>query len=295
MDHLVHDEGNVPLALLLGAALGEPGGEAGLECVEKGGRETPEVHGDALRAGELHGGGGILLVLRALGRAHELRHLRDAGEFSLGRHLADAARDGAVVGEREVELVADHRELEWTRGGVDAGEEGRETREGVAAIEVVRVDCGEWLAHHVARGADRVGGTPRFRASSGDGVGGGEVVDVLEGVVDGQESLVLRAHLAAEHLLDVLADDEHDLAETGAVRVEHGIVENGLSRRAHGIYLLEAAITGSHSCGQNYECWFHLRSFPVADISIAKIRRLRRRFSLLAVWILSFQRGGHLI
>ena len=266
MDHLVHDEGDVPLALLLGAAAGEPCGEALLERVEEGGREAPEVHGDALRAGELHGRGGIFTVLRALGRAHEFRHLRDAGEFPLGRHLAYAARDGAVVGERKVELVADHRELEWTRGGVDAGEEGRETREGVAAIEVVRVDCGERLAHYVARGADRVGGAPRFRAPGGDGVGGGEVVYVLEGVVDGHEALVLRAHLAAEDLLDVLADDEHDLAEAGAVRVKDGVVENGLSRRAHGIYLLEAAITGSHSCGQNYECWFHLHSFPVADI-----------------------------
>ena len=136
-------------------------------------------------------------------------------------------------------------------------EELAEPGERVAAVEVVGVDRGERRVDDVARRANRVRGAPRLRAPRRDGVRRGEVVQVLEGVRDLHHVLVLRADLLAEHVLEVLADDEHALAEPGALRVEHGIVEYGLAGRTHRIHLLKPSVPGSHSRGQHDQRRLH--------------------------------------
>ena len=259
MDHLVDDEGDVPLGLLARGVRGEPGGEARLQRVEERGREAPEVHRDARVAGEVPDRGGGIVVVRAGRGRDELHVFDDLGEAARRVERADAARDAPVRGERAVETVADHSEGEGAGcRGACAGrrEEGGELLEGVAAVEVVGVDGGEGLAHDVARGADRVRGAPGLRAPGGDRVGRGEVGDVLEGVFDGEEAGVLRADLRAEDLFDVRADDEDDLAEPGAVGVEDGVVENGLAGGTDGVDLLEPAVAGAHAGGEDDECRF---------------------------------------
>ena len=237
---------------------------------------APEVHGDARVEGDLHGVRLVLAVLGDVAGANELRHLLDVGEVAAAVDRADAARDGAVLGEREREVVADHREVAAAVGGRGRREELAEPGERVATVEVVGVDRGERGVDDVARGADRVRGAPRLRAPGRDGVRRGEVVQVLERVRDLHDVLVLRADLLAEHVLEVLADDEHDLAEPGALRVEHGIVEYGLAGRAHRVHLLQPAVPGSHSRGQHDQRRLHfahlslLLSFLVLLLTCAK-------------------------
>ena len=48
-----------------------------------------------------------------------------------------------------------------------------------------------------------------------------------------------------------VADDENDLAETGADGVVDRIIYDGLVVRADSVHLLERTVTGAHTCGED--------------------------------------------
>ena len=116
MDHLVDDEGNVPFGLLAGDVGGEPFGKARFKGVEEFWRESPEVHGDTLVPREVLDFGSGIVIVGSCGRFDELDVLHDLGEASGVIERADPARDAAVIGERQRELVADHGEGQLVAG-----------------------------------------------------------------------------------------------------------------------------------------------------------------------------------
>ena len=130
---------------------------------------------------------------------------------------------------------------------------GGEFREGVAAVEVVGIDHGEGLVDRLLGGEHGVGGAPRFHAALGNVEAGGQVVERLEGVFDRDMFVEAAADLRLEFLLEVAADDEDDLAEAGALGVEHRVVEHRLAVRAHGIDLFESAVAAAHAGGEDEE------------------------------------------
>ena len=111
---------------------------------------------------------------------------------------------------------------------------------------------------------------PRLRAAFRHLEGRRQVIDILVAILNGKDALVFGANLFLELGLEVLADYEYDLAETGAFGVEHGIVQYGLAGRAHRVYLLQPAVAGSHSCGKNNKCRFHVFIHSFRDSGCAQ-------------------------
>ena len=83
----------------------------------------------------------------------------------------------------------------------------------VGAVEIVGIDGGEGLVDCVAADQDGLRGAPRLGAAGGHGEARRNVFERLKHVVDGDAFLKARADDLAERLLDVLADDEDQLAE----------------------------------------------------------------------------------
>ena len=64
-------------------------------------------------------------------------------------------------------------------------------------------------------------------------------------------SFVARENLFAEFLFETVGNDEDDLAESGAGRIEYGVVHDRFARRADGVELLETTVTRSHAGGHD--------------------------------------------
>ena len=94
--------------------------------------------------------------------------------------------------------------------------------------------------------------TPRLDTAFGNGKTFGQVVEFLENEIHGDApaETVGREDLA-ELLLEGVANDEYDLAETGADRVVNRIIDNGLVIGADPVHLLERAVARTHACGED--------------------------------------------
>lgn len=86
-----------------------------------------------------------------------------------------------------------------------------------------------------------------------------KIVQLLEGIDRLDLIFVALAHLCAEIGLEILTDDEDDLAEARVDRIEDGVVQHGLATGAHGIELLEAPVAGAHAGGEKEEGGLHGR------------------------------------
>ncbi len=93
---------------------------------------------------------------------------------------------------------------------------------------------------------------PGLRAAFGHLVGLGQVVQVLVAVIDRDDAGIFRADFLLEFGLEILADDEYDLAETGADGVKDAVVEDCLAGRSDGVDLFQAAIARAHACCEYY-------------------------------------------
>ncbi len=122
---------------------------------------------------------------------------------------------------------------------------------GVAAVEIVRVDGRELFLDGVFRHQNRVRGAPRLGAAGGHGEAGRQFIEFLKSVIHLDAVFEARADNFAERLFDVVADDEHKLAEAGAQRVEDGIINDGFAAGADGINLFQTAVTAAHAGGEN--------------------------------------------
>ena len=249
LDEFANGVGNVALGFEVGGAGLEEFFEALAELIEDLRSETPHVERDGFVAGEggdgAVGGGAAGVAAIAL----DLGELDDVLEVAVGRDLADAARDGAEVGERVAEDEADHGVVGRAGGKVTG-----ELAVAVRAVEIVGVDGGEGLVDDAGGEKDGLGGSPGLGAAGGDGEAWGNVLERLEDVIDGDALFETRADGFAECLLDVFADDEDELAEAGAEGVVDGVVDDGFAGGADGVDLLETAVTAAHAGGENEEC-----------------------------------------
>ena len=105
----------------------------------------------------------------------------------------------------------------------------RENFVSVLAVKIVGVDGGERFFNRAFGHEDGVGRAPRLGAAGGQFVGRGQLVEFLKNVFHGDALLKTRADDFAELRLDVLADDEHELAEARAHRVVNRVVNDGLA------------------------------------------------------------------
>ena len=83
---------------------------------------------------------------------------------------------------------------------------------------------------------------------------GGQAVQFLEDVGRFDAPLDPAADAPPELRLDVPADDEDDLVESGPQRVVDGIIEEDLAVRPDGVDLLEPAVPGTQAGGHDDEC-----------------------------------------
>lgn len=152
-----------------------------------------------------------------------------------------------MFGEGVAEFEAHHGVLCFAVFGVEGGEVFGEFGEGIATVEVVGIDHGEGAIDVGFGGEDGLGGAPGFDAAFWDGEAVGEVVEALEGVVDGDFLVEFAADFGFEFVFKIAADDEDDFVEAGAEGVEDGVVEDGFAMWTHGVELFEAAVTAAHA------------------------------------------------
>src|ERR1035438_7255122 len=105
-------------------------------------------------------------------------------------------------------------------------------------------------------------GAPRLGATSGQSMAWRQFVEFLENVFHGDALLKTRADNFAELRFDVVADNEHERAKTGAHRVENGIINDGFAARADGVNLFQPTVAAAHAGGENEQSWFsHMAGF----------------------------------
>ena len=180
--------------------------------------------------------------------------LVNAGEVTLAVGDADAASHAAVIRHGLAQLVAHHvvvvgvSILGVAEGVIDHAEGG-------GAVIVVGVDDRKGRVANGLPGAQhRVAGAPGLGASLGDGVAGGDVVQLLIGVADLHGAFLQPlADGLHEVLADGFLDDDNSGIETGFVGVIKGIVQNRFALTSHRVDLLQSAVAAAHTGGHDDE------------------------------------------
>ena len=96
---------------------------------------------------------------------------------------------------------------------------------------------------------------PRLGAAGRRLVSRRQLPNFLKNVLDRYALFKSRAdHLFMKGCSNVFANDEHDLPESGAMRVIDRIVHDGLAIRSNWIDLLQSSVAAAHPSGQNEEC-----------------------------------------
>ena len=124
--------------------------------------------------------------------------------------------------------------------------------EGLGTVVVVGVDDREGPVDEAAGAEHRLPGAEGLGPPFGHGVGGGQVVQRLEGVFHLHQAGQPVPDHRAEIGLVLPADDEDDLLKAGAPGVVDGIVDDDLPARAHRVELLHAAVAAAHP-GSQYD------------------------------------------
>ena len=249
-DEFVDHRRDIELGLEVLLVAGEPRLEILPGIGEEIGGEAKEVHRHRRVLGQYFVGAAVVEDDPAVGHAFDLRALDHRGEVARSIHAADAARNGTVVRKGLVEVVGDHAvavpALAQLRKVVPDG------LVGFGTVEVVGIDHGEGFADGVRRHHHGVVGAPRLDAPFGNSSPLGQVVQLLEHELHGDAAAeTLRGEDFAELLFERVADDENDLAETGADGVVDRIIYDGLVVGADPVHLLERTVTGAHTCGED--------------------------------------------
>ena len=193
------------------------------------------------------GEGSILAPLIDLGT------LGNTGEEAVLIDLADTAGNGAMLGDGVAQAVAHHGVSALIGVGrkvvVDGGEGG-------GAIKVIGVDDGEGTLHGIAAGRHSVTGTPGLAALGRSGEAFGQIIDLLEDILDIEVLFSLIAYRNLELLFDLLLDDEDHIPEACAPGVKHGKVNDLVALRVHRSDLLETTEAAAHASSHNHESGF---------------------------------------
>ena len=119
------------------------------------------------------------------------------------------------------------------------------------SVEVIGVDDSERLFDEVFTHEYGVVGTPRFAALRVVAASCRYFIDRLETDLALYFTFVLTQYDAAEIILEVLADDKHDLAKTCAKRIIDTVVQDSLAVRAQAVHLFQSSVAAAHSGRQN--------------------------------------------
>src|ERR1700722_1569230 len=122
---------------------------------------------------------------------------------------------------------------------------------GIRAIEVISVDRSEGLVDCVRGQQDGLRGAPRLGAAGGDCEARRNVFERLKNIVNGNAFLKARPDNFSELLLDILANNENELAESRTESVEDGVVDDGFACGSDGVNLLQTAVAAAHSGSKN--------------------------------------------
>src|SRR5260370_11976677 len=123
------------------------------------------------------------------------------------------------------------------------------------SVKIVGVDDRKGLANRVGGHQNCVQRAPWLGAAGRDGKSRRKFVEFLKDVFDRDMSFKPCTDGLLELLLNLLTDNEHDLAESGPEGVVDRIVDDSFPARADWINLLEAAIAVAHTGGQNEQAW----------------------------------------
>ena len=245
-DELIDHGGDVELALDVVGILLEPLLEVVLGVGEVVGRETEEVH--------RHGGLLLQRLILAqvveddLTRRHalDLRALNHRGKVLLLVHRADTARYGTILREGEVQVVGHHAVA--VGRVVELREVVTDGLVGLGTVEVVGIDDGEGLLHHILGHQHGVVRTPGLHATLRHRATLGQVIELLEDKLhlDLTTETLLREDLA-ELLLKSVANHKYHLAKAGTNGIVDRIINNGLVVGAYTVHLLQGAVARSHT------------------------------------------------
>ena len=97
-------------------------------------------------------------------------------------------------------------------------------------------------------------GAPRLLAVGVDVMSRRHHIQFLEDVIDVDVLRKPAAHRLAEIPVDLAANNENELAETGLLRVIDSEIQHSLAAGADGFHLFQSAVTGANAGGQNNQC-----------------------------------------
>ena len=229
-------------------------GEALLQRRHDARREAPHVHGDWRVAGQHVHHAAIVAIGAAAVVGLDAFDLADPVEQSVRGDPAQAPVHAAVPAERLAQRKADQR----VRVGLGRGAQKlRQRREGLRAVEVVGVHDTERRREVARRHEHRVRRAPRLGARRGDSARAPQVLEALDGITDRHAGAEAAAHGLVEHVLGAVANHQHHVVETGADRVVDEVIADGGAAGTHLGGVLLAAITATHSGGENDQRWGH--------------------------------------
>jgi len=129
----------------------------------------------------------------------------------------------------------------------------REKAEGIPAIEIVGIDCREWLVDYVFGGEDGLSGSPRPLPCGRDREPLRQVIQFLKDVINRDPPFEPGTDGFPKRRLDFMADDKNQVAKSGTQGVEHRVVDDRFAAGADGIDLLEAAVAAADACSHHEE------------------------------------------
>jgi hypothetical protein len=137
------------------------------------------------------------------------------------------------------------------------GEKLAQLDEGIASIEIVGINGGEWFGDGITGTPDCVAGSPRLFSPFGEGISVRKILKGLKNVIHRNAITVFSPDLSFEGVFKIMPDNEDDTTETGPNRIENGIIEHGFPGWSNRIDLFKTAVSGSHTGSENEESGVH--------------------------------------
>src|SRR6059058_2559958 len=127
----------------------------------------------------------------------------------------------------------------------------RQSAIALRSVKIVGVDDRKGLVNDIGSHQNCVQRAPRLGAAGRDGKSQRKFGEFLKDIFDRDMPLKPSANSLLERLLNIFANNEHDLDESCAECVVDRIVDDSFTTRTDWINLLEAAIAFAHAGCQN--------------------------------------------
>src|SRR5271170_3946439 len=121
----------------------------------------------------------------------------------------------------------------------------------LCSVKIVGIDNSKWLADGAGGRQNCVHRAPWLGPICRHGKSWRELVEFLKNVFDRDVLFEPCTNNLRERLLNILTDNEYELAIPGTKSVVDRIIHDGFTTRADGINLLEPPITAAQASGQD--------------------------------------------